>query len=91
MNASSLITLLWGMIRVILRLWNMISWLWCTALAPVINDQNLVIMGNNEVIMSINYYLLLPIMDPVIMSNNEIIMSIHYYLLLPIMYLCTKM
>jgi len=68
----------------------MISWLWCTALAPVINDQNLVIMGNNEVIMSINYYLLLPIMDPVIMSNNEVIMSIHYYLLLPIMYLCTK-
>jgi len=41
--------------------------------------------------MSINYYLLLPIMDPVIMSNNEVIMSIHYYLLLPIMYLCTKM
>jgi len=69
----------------------MISWLWCTALAPVINDQSLVIMGNNEVIMSINYYLLLPIMDLVIMSNNEVIMSIHYYLLLPIMYLCTKM
>jgi len=55
------------------------------------SDQNLVIMSNNDAIMSNHCYLLLPIMNLVIMSNNNVIMSIHYYVLLPIMDLCTKM
>ena len=55
------------------------------------SDQNLVIMSNNDAIMSDHCYLLLPIMNLVIMCNNNVIMSIHYYVLLPIMDLCTKM